>query len=206
VTEPERARTRAGLTPERVVAEAGALADERGIHALSLAPLAERLGVRVPSLYKHVGGLDDLHQRLAAQGASGLSAAVEEAARGRKGRDALLAISAAYRRYAIANHGCYQALARISAAYPQRGAAVDALLRRIVAELGLSPADARRAAHAVRSALHGFVVLEAAGGFGTADTDASFHALIALLDRGLATAPRGRTHELRLPTTGTSGR
>ena len=47
------------LTADRVVAEAAALADERGIQALSLSPLAERLGVRVPSLYKHVGGLDD---------------------------------------------------------------------------------------------------------------------------------------------------
>ena len=37
------------LTADRVVAEAAALADERGIQALSLSPLAVRLGVRVPS-------------------------------------------------------------------------------------------------------------------------------------------------------------
>jgi AcrR family transcriptional regulator len=197
---------RMGLTPDKVVAAAAKLADQVGLDELSLSALATILGVRVPSLYKHVGGLDDLHQRLAAQGAYGLAAAVEGAARGKKGRDALLAIGGAYRHYALANHGRYQAMSRRSAAYPQRGASVDALLRHTAVEHGLPADDARQAGHAIRSALHGFVVLEAAGGFGTADTDASFHALMALLVRGLATAPHTRTRGLRLPSIGMTGR
>ena len=44
---------RAGLTPQRVVVEAEELADLVGLNRLTLAELAARLGVRLPSLYKH---------------------------------------------------------------------------------------------------------------------------------------------------------
>lgn len=88
---------RMGLTTDKVVTAAAALADQVGIDALSLSTLAANLGVRVPSLYKHIGRLDDVRRRLAAQGAVGLAAAVEAAVRGEHGRDALLAVGGAYR-------------------------------------------------------------------------------------------------------------
>jgi len=51
-------------------------------------------------------------------------------------------------------------------------------------------ADAIHAARAVRSALHGFVSLEAAGGFGLSeDVDESYARLVGLLDRGLGGRP-----------------
>ena len=50
--------------------------------------------------------------------------------------------------------------------------------------------EAVHAARAFRSAVHGFVALEAAGGFGIpVDLDASFDRLVATLAEGLA---RGR--------------
>jgi AcrR family transcriptional regulator len=180
---------RMGLTTDKVVAAAAALADQVGIHDLSLSTLAANLGVRVPSLYKHVGGLDDVRRRLAAQGAAGLAVAVESAARGERGRDALLAIGGAYRQYARVNHGRYQAMSREAATYARRGGPVDLALRRTAVEHGLTPGDAPRAADAVRSALHGFVVLEAGGGLGRDDSDASFYALMVLLERGLDPVP-----------------
>lgn len=87
---------RMGRTPDKIVLAAATLADQVGIDNLSLSPLAAVLGVRVPSLYKHVGGLADLRQRLAARGAVGLGAAVVAAARERHGREALHAIGTAY--------------------------------------------------------------------------------------------------------------
>jgi AcrR family transcriptional regulator len=192
---------RMGLTTDKVVAAAAALADQVGIDDLSLSTLAANLGVRVPSLYKHIGGLGDVRRRLAAQGAAGLAAAVETAARGERGRVALLAIGGAYRRYARTNHGRYQAMAREAATYARRGGPVDLALRYTAIEHGLAPDDAPRAADAMRSALHGFVVLEGGGGFGTADTDASFYALMVLLERGLDRAPEASSAE-RLPAVG----
>ena len=49
---------RAGLNGGDVVAAAAALADETGYAGLTMGLLADRLDVRTPSLYKHVGGLD----------------------------------------------------------------------------------------------------------------------------------------------------
>ena len=49
---------RAGLTETRVVEEGARIADEVGLSSLTLAAVAERLGVRQPSLYKHVAGTD----------------------------------------------------------------------------------------------------------------------------------------------------
>ncbi|MEV1143797.1 TetR family transcriptional regulator, partial [Micromonospora sp. NPDC049799] len=54
---------RAGLTPQTVVRAAADLADEVGLDRLTLAAVAARLGVALPSLYKHVRGADALHHR-----------------------------------------------------------------------------------------------------------------------------------------------
>jgi AcrR family transcriptional regulator len=178
------------LSPDRVVAEAAALADERGIQALSLAPLAERLGVRVPSLYKHVGGLDDLHRRLALAGLRDLGEELGAATVGRSGRDALLACATAWRAYAKAHPGRYGAIQRApDPADAELVAAATRLTDLIFAILrgyGLDEDQTVHATRAVRSALHGFITLEAAGGFGLPqDVDESYARLVALLDTGL---------------------
>jgi AcrR family transcriptional regulator len=60
---PRRTRDREPLetlTRARVLRAAIALADERGIDALTMRELAGRLGVEAASLYNHVSGKDDL--------------------------------------------------------------------------------------------------------------------------------------------------
>ena len=183
------------LTPERVVAAAGDLADAG---ALSLAALAERLGVRVPSLYKHVGGLDDLHRRLALAGLADLTDRLGEATVGRSGRDALRSCAAAWRAYATTHPGRYAAVQRApDPADAELAAAGERLARLLFAVLrgyGLDERETVHATRAVRSALHGFLVLEAGGGFALpVDVDTSWDRLVDLLDAGLAArdpAPR----------------
>lgn len=51
---------RAGLTRDRIVAEAVAVADAEGIAALSMRRLGKALGVEAMSLYNHVSDKDDL--------------------------------------------------------------------------------------------------------------------------------------------------
>ncbi|GAY13104.1 TetR/AcrR family transcriptional regulator C-terminal domain-containing protein [Pseudonocardia sp. N23] len=51
---------RAGLTRDKVVAEAVAVADVEGIAALSMRRLGRAVGVEAMSLYNHVSGKDDL--------------------------------------------------------------------------------------------------------------------------------------------------
>jgi AcrR family transcriptional regulator len=180
---------RMGLTPDRVVATAAGLADESGLDTLTLAGLAEHLGVRVPSLYKHVDGLDDLRARMADAGMATLTGAVTRAAEGRQGRDALVSIAQAYRRFARLHPGQYQALIRPSkpgGSHFDNAQKIVDLLTRVVGDYKLSAEDTVHAVRTIRSSLHGFVSLEAVTGFGrSATVEASFYSMIAMIDRGL---------------------
>jgi len=179
---------RAGLTAQRVVAAAAELADERG--ELSLATLAERLGVRVPSLYKHVGGLDDLQRRVALTALRELAAELGKATVGRSGKDALRACATIWRAYAGKHPGRYAAIQRApdpaDEELAEAGTAVTDLLFAILRGYGLDGDETVHAARAVRAALHGFVLLEAGGGFGLRqDVGESYERLVELLDAGL---------------------
>jgi AcrR family transcriptional regulator len=183
---------RAGLDTDRVVAAAARIADERGLDALSLAALAVELGVRPPSLYAHVGGLDDLRRRVALRGVRELTALLQAAAAGRADGDALRAVARAYRAYALEHPGSYAALQRAPA--PGDAEAVEAakqvvgVVLAVLRGYGIEGDDALHATRAVRSALHGFVAVETAGGFGLPlDIDESFDRLVSLIDAGLAT-------------------
>lgn len=59
-TERRTRGTTQALSLERIVAAAIELADANGLHALSMAHLAERLGCATMSLYRHVASKDEL--------------------------------------------------------------------------------------------------------------------------------------------------
>ncbi len=49
---------------QKVVQTAVALADEHGFENVTLASVAEQLGIRIPSLYNHVSGLPGLRYQM----------------------------------------------------------------------------------------------------------------------------------------------
>jgi len=148
------------------------------------------VGVRTPSLYNHVGSLDDVRRRVALLALAEIGDALRDAAVGRARDDALIAAARAYRTYARAHPGRYAATQRAPAADDEElrvaaGRAVDVLLA-VLAGYGIEGEDAIHAARAVRSALHGFVALETGGGFGLpVALDESFDRMVAALARGL---------------------
>ncbi len=180
---------RAGLDPDVVVRRAGALIDEHGVEALTLARVAGELGVATPSLYKHVGGLDDLLARVGVAATAELAARLGAASRGRSGRDALEAIADGYRRFARERPGTYPLSQRPQDSDAWTTAASDAVTA-VVAALsgyGVEAGDVHRI-RVVRSALHGFVDLERNGGFGLpTSVDESFRLLVEALDATLRT-------------------
>ncbi len=187
---------RAGLSAERVVDVAAELADREGLEAVSLTAVADAAGVRPPSLYAHVEGLDDLRRRLSARGAAELAAAMRDAAVGRSREAALRSLAGAYRDYAHRHPGRYLAAQRAPRAGDAEGeAAAGAAVEVIAAVLagwGLEGSDAIHAIRGVRATLHGFVALEAAGGFGMPeDVDESFDRLLSMLLGGLGAASAG---------------
>jgi AcrR family transcriptional regulator len=186
---------RAGLSTASVVGAAAELADAEGLDALTLARLAGAVGVRTPSLYNHVGSLDDVRRRVALVALTELGDALRDAAVGRAGDDAVTAVAHAYRGYARAHPGRYAATQRAPSDADDElraaaGRAVDVVLA-ILRGYGIEGDDAIHAARAVRSALHGFVALEAGGGFGIpVDLDESFDRMVAALARGLSDSGR----------------
>jgi AcrR family transcriptional regulator len=175
------------------------LADEAGLDRLTLAGVAAQVGVRLPSLYKHVGGLEDLQRGVAVLALRELAERLSAAAVGRAGSDALRALAEAYRRYAQERPGRYAATLRAPA--PDRDEhtqAADVVVEIVFAVLrgyGLAGDDLVHATRILRSSLHGFVALEAAGGFGLPDSvDETFARLVEGLDAALRVpARRART-------------
>ena len=82
---------RAGLGTASVTSAGADLADESGLDHLSMGLLAERLGVKTPSLYKHVDNIADLTHRIAVLSMTEVGDAVRDATQGRAGADALTA-------------------------------------------------------------------------------------------------------------------
>jgi AcrR family transcriptional regulator len=173
-----------------VVAEAAALLDAEGAQALTLARLAERLGVRIPSLYNHIAGLADLHRALAAYVAREIAEDLRTAALGRSGADAIFALAAAYRAYVMAHPGRYTLITRVpvtadAALRDAMDAPVQVVLA-VLAACGIVGESAIHAVRALRSAVHGFASLEMMGGFQMPiDIEESFHWLIGALVAGL---------------------
>jgi AcrR family transcriptional regulator len=182
---------RAGLSPDAVIDAASALADGEGVEAVTLARLASELGVRPPSLYKHVAGLDAIRRALAVRGIAEASRRLQRATIGKSRDAALFALAHAYWQFARDRPGLYAASLR--AAKPGEkdvAAAGDALLGTVLAVLagyGVRNSDALHATRGLRAIIHGFVSLDAAGGFRLKlDLDESFHRLLAAFARDLA--------------------
>ncbi len=183
---------KAGLDTAQVIDAAVALSDAEGLDAVTLARVATALGVRSPSLYTHVDGLGGLRRALAGEAAAGLGAALAEAVEGQSGEDALRALAHAYRTFAHEHPGLYRALLPApTAAQDESLAAAFAAPVREVAEvfggMGLPAAEMIPLVRSLRSALHGFVALEAGGGFGMPEeVDESFDVLVEVVITGIA--------------------
>jgi AcrR family transcriptional regulator len=180
---------RAGLTQARVIEEGELIADEVGLSNLTLAAVAVRLGVRQPSLYKHIGGTGALQRGIAVRAKNELAGVLERASVGRARGNAIASMSRAYRTWALEHPGRYAAVQRAPLAGDVDDEMASANVVRVALDVmagyDLRDDDAIDAIRALRAALHGFVTLEAGGGFGMpVDIDRSFERLVG----GLATA------------------
>jgi AcrR family transcriptional regulator len=185
------ARTR--LDKEQVVQAAVELINEKGVEALTLKRLAQRLGIRSPSLYNHIDGLPDLQRELARENARRLERRFADAAIAKTGAGAMQALAVAYREYILENRGLYMASLRAS----RNREPVDLELQRlegrvveialaVVASFGYQGDDGLHVVRGLRSLVHGFASLEIAGGFGLSlDKDESFDRLVKAYILGL---------------------
>jgi AcrR family transcriptional regulator len=182
---------RAGLTGDDVVTSAAGLADEIGFPTVTMGLLAERLGVRPPSLYKHVASLADLRHRLATLAMNEFGEVIRDAVQGKAGLDALTAMLTAARGYVTAHPGRYAATVGAEFTGPDdpllvAGSRVINSIAAVLRGYGIGEDEMNHAIRAIRSTMHGFAMLEASQGFQwQADPDESFDWMIRFIDRGL---------------------
>lgn len=180
------------LTAQSVVDAASAIVDAEGTSALTLSRVARELGVKPPSLYNHVIGLDSLLRDVALMATEDFADRLGAAAMGRTGPAALRAVAAEFRAYAKAHPGLYELSAQARPHDEEYARASMRPVEPVIAILRGYDLDEKESIHAVRTlraALHGFVSLESIGGFGLdVDVDESFAWLLASLVEALESA------------------
>ncbi len=186
---------KAGLTPHRVVDAAVTLADEDGLERLTLARLADELGVKAPSLYEYVDGLEGLRRALRLRGLEAMASSFRRAATGRSRDDAVRALADAFRAFAREHPALYEATVRSAERESAEvRAAAEEVLAVLFAVLEGYEIRGEQAVHAtryVRSVLHGFTSLELAGGFGMpTQLEASYRRIVEAVVANLRTWTR----------------
>lgn len=155
-----------GLDREQVIDAAVALVDEEGGDALTLAALANRLGIRSQSLYAHVDGLDGLRRDVAQRGQQQLADRLGRAVMGRSGVVGLRALADAYAGFAAEHPGLYQCSQVAPGDDPGLQASSRAATEpwlAVLASFGLSDTEVVHHHRALWAAIHGFVTLRAGG-------------------------------------------
>lgn len=182
---------RAGLSTANVVAAGAVMADEGGIDAVTLAALADRLGVRPPALYKHVDGLGDLRHRIATLAMSEFGDELRGTLQGKSGVDALTTLFSVLRGYATRHPGRYASTTGAEFSGPDdpllaASTRVMGSISAVLSGYGIPAGERDHAIRSLRCMIHGFASLQAANGFQWAsDPEESFAWMIRFIDAGL---------------------
>lgn len=182
---------RTKLNRSIVIEMAATIADAEGIDAVSLQRIANDAGVKQPALYRHVTGIEELWKLLALRARHLLANALSSAATGLSRDAAVLAVAIAWREFVIQHPGLYSATDRV----PSVGDTdIEESLADVIRSLdlaldgfNLTPDQRAHCARSVRSALHGFCVLEKDNGHPEPYAlQASLENLVQLLCRGIS--------------------
>lgn len=182
---------KAGLDKQQIVKAAAALADEKGLGQVTLRVLADLLGVKPPSLYKHLpGGLEELHRELLLYGWHLLEIEITGAAIGKSKDEAITGICYAYRHFVGQHKGVFGAMQwhnmYQSEAHMQASRGTIKVLFQVLDAYGVSEEEKVHIGRMLRGFLQGFSTIESHGGFGDpAAVDDSFDFAIKTMLSGI---------------------
>ena len=182
--------SRNGLTKDIILQTATQIIDKDGKENLSLKVLAEKLGVRSPSLYNHFNSLSDLYSSLMLYGWKQLEHIVIQAAIGKAKDDAIKSMCEAYLDYAMQHIGLFEIMQSYSK-YTSTEAenATKGLVETIKQVLSAYKLSEENKVHTIRlfrSFLQGYVSLVSFDSFGEmVSIKKSFEIAISVLLKGL---------------------
>ncbi|MGG6314425.1 TetR/AcrR family transcriptional regulator [Paenibacillus macerans] len=160
---------RIGLDGTAVLMAAVDVANEEGAEAVSMTSVAKRLGIRPPSLYNHVSGLEQIRTELAIYALKRLHGHIADAVGELTGEPAVRRFAEAYLSFAGESPGLYDAVQIApglddGALQEASGRIVDLTLH-YLGSYPLTEAEALHAVRGLRSLIHGFASLSRQGGF-----------------------------------------
>jgi AcrR family transcriptional regulator len=174
-----------------IVAAARDILEADGLDGVTMATIATRVGVRPPSLYKHVRDREALLSLVAERTAMELEAALRESDPiDGSGEERVRALANAYRAFARRSPRAASLLFGVAEPSAAPSPAVSAAAARPLLAVSGALAGARNALSAARlltAFVFGFTTMEQAGAFRLGgDVDAAFDFSLDVLIRGLA--------------------
>lgn len=174
----------------QILDQALALVDERGLAAMSMRAVAERVGLTSMALYPYVGGKDALLDGLVDLLHLELGTAVGEDLADIDWRHRLCALGRAVRSLARAHPSAFPLLLNRSAAGPS-AAWLTAALQTVLSDAGVPAPEVARTARLICAFLLGYTTGEVTGGLpgsspemleGAAEFDADLEDLVRLVE------------------------
>ena len=180
----------ARIDTQIIIQSAANLADRNGLEKVTLKDLAEELGIRSPSLYNHIGGLDELRTMLMLHGWSQLGNSVAMSAVGKSGDDAVRSMCKSFREYSKAHQGVFEAMLwynqNISQEAKQTTDELTKLVGLVLEVYKLKEDDKIHASRMFRSFLQGFCSIENNNSFADPiSIDETFDFAVEILIQGL---------------------
>ena len=160
-----------GSKRETIIETAAKIADEKGFANITLKELANELGIKSPSLYKHFNnGLDELNKELMLYGWRLLDSEITKAVIGKAKDDAIIALCYSYRKYVSEHKGLYEAMQwynmYLSDEHLQASEGIVDIIFRILDSYGLTEKRKVHTVRMLRAFLQGFCTIECHGGYG----------------------------------------
>jgi AcrR family transcriptional regulator len=179
------------LNKDIIIREAAAICDEFGLEKLSLAALADRLGVRPPSLYNHIKSLEYVYSQMAIMGIQSWTESMRQAVDSSPPNQRVRALAHASREFAQQQPTLYycatRQFANSSAEYLEAATPMIELTNAVYSDLIHDPQKEEIAQYLLRCLVAGFITLESNNGLQPAkDLDSLYDKLIDLATSAVA--------------------
>ena len=183
---------RMGLDKNAVISRAAQLANDIGLDNITLKALANDLNIQPPSLYYHIGGLDDLKKELMIYGWLQMEDQILEAVAGISGYDAIEVICREFVKYATENPGVFNAMLWYNKFENDKTnnatKKLFSVVFKVFSSLNISQEDSDHLMRTFRSFLEGFALLVNHNAFGNPiSINDSFDLSLKVLMAGMKT-------------------
>jgi AcrR family transcriptional regulator len=152
------------ITKEAVIHAASEIADADGLNKVTLKVVAEKLGIRTPSLYNHIESLDDLLREVAHNGMKAMNNQMINVAIGNSGDTAIKSVGVVYFNYIINHPGIYETIQWATWHGNEETAEIfenyKMLLVKLILSCNLKTQETDEILSLVMSVLHGYCSLQ----------------------------------------------